>query len=164
MLAVLNSTNIKVYGAIGLICIATQVCAEEHRHEASGHSAKYTLNHGNKWETDEILRQGMDNIRQIMTPSQDAIKKNQLGTQDYQRLAEAVDKNIANIVKNCKLPKQADAAFHAIVLADLTQGTELMRTSPKKPVQQVAALGVLQSLRNYGEFFQHPGWNLNETK
>lgn len=164
MLATLRSTGFMAYGAIGLIFLATQVYAEEHSHEPGEHNGGYTLNQGKKWEGDEILRQGMDNIRQVVTTSQDAIEKDRLGSQDYQRLAETVDKTVAGIVKNCKLTKEADTAFHAIVLADLTRSTELMRMTPKTQVQRAGALGVLQSLRNYGENFQHPGWSLNDVR
>jgi hypothetical protein len=122
------------------------------------------LNLGQKWPTDEVLRQGMDNIRQVMTASQEGIEKERLSAQDYQRLAAVVDKNVAAIVKNCKLTKEADKAFHTIVLADLTQSAELMRISPKLRVQRVGALGVLQALRNYGEYFQHPAWSMGVVK
>jgi len=164
MLTVLRSTGFKVFGAMGLMFLATLVYADEHTHKSSERGAEHSLNHGKKWETDEKLRQGMDNILQVMTINQEGIEKERLSAQDYQRLAEAVDKNVADIVKNCKLTKEADAAFHTVVLADLTQSTQLMRTSPKIQAQRVGALGVLQSLRNYGEFFQHPGWHLGVTK
>lgn len=164
MFAILRSTGLKVYGAIGLIFLATQVYAEEHVHEPSDHHGGYTLNQGKKWETDEALRQGMDHIRHLMAASQDGIDKGRLGTRDYQRLAEAVDKTVAGIVENCKLPKEADAAFHKIVMADLLHSAELMRASPKVQVQRAGALGVLQSLKNYGAYFQHPGWSSNGVK
>lgn len=160
MLAVLRSTGSKVYGAIGLIFLATLVYAEDHTHQPSQPSAGHSLKQGEKWATDAALRQGMDNIRQAMTSSQKAIDQERLGAQDYQRLAEVVDKNVADIVKNCKLTKEADAAFHTVVLADLTSSSQLMRTSPKIQAKRAGALGVLQSLRNYGEYFQHPGWSM----
>lgn len=160
MFAISRSTGLKVCGAIGLIFLATQVYAEKHSHEPSELRAEQTLNHGEKWGTDESLRQSMDNIREAMTASQDGIKKESLSAQEYQRLAEVVDKNIADIVKNSKLTK----AFHVVVLADLTQSAKLMRTSTKTQAQRVGALGVIQSLRNYGEYFQHPGWRLNDVK
>lgn len=164
MPAILRSTSLKVYGAMGLIFLATQVFADEHSHEPGERNAKSTLNQGRKWETDEVLRQGMDNIRQLMTASREDIEKERLSVQDYQRLAETMDNNIANIVKNCKLTKETDAAFHSIVLADLNQSTELMRKSPKFQVQRAAALGVMQTLRNYGEYFQHTGWSMDVAK
>lgn len=160
MLAVLRSTGFKIFGAMGLIFLATLVYADEHTVKPSEH----TLSHGKKWETNEAMRQGMDNIRQAMTTSQEGIEKERLSAQDYQRLAEAVDKNVADILKNGNLAKVTSKAFHIVVLADLTQSTGLMRTSPKIQTQRVAAMGVLQSLRNYGEYFQHPGWPLGAMK
>jgi hypothetical protein len=29
-------------------------------------------------------------------------------------------------------------------------------------VQRAGAFGALQSLRNYGEYFQHPGWDMSQ--
>lgn len=156
MLAILRSTGHKNYGAIGLIFLSTLVYAEEYTHKPNEQRAEQTLNHGKKWGTDEALRQSMDNIHQVMTASQEGIKKENLSAQEYQRLAEVVDKNIADIVKNRKLTK----AFHVVVLADLTQSAQLMRTSTKIQAQRVGALGVQQSLLNYGKYFQHPGWRM----
>lgn len=160
MLAVLRSTGFKIFGAMGLIFLATLVYADEHTAKPSEPS----LNHGKKWETTEAMRQGMDNIRQVMSASQEDIEKERLSTQDYQQLAEAVNKNVADILKNGNLAKTTSKAFHVVILADLTQSTELMRTSPKVQTQRVAAMGVLHSLRNYGEYFQHPGWLLDVVK
>ena len=73
-----------------------------------------------------------------------------------------MNKDAADIVKNSKLSKEANSAFHSIVLADLVQSTELMRASPKAQVQRAGAFGVLQSLRHYGEYFHHPGWDFEK--
>lgn len=164
MLTVSRSTSFKVYGALGLMFFAISVYADEHAHKPSERNAERTMTPGKKWGTDEALRRGMDNIRQAMTASLEDIEKERLGAQDYQRLAEVVDKNVADMVKNCKLTKEADAAFHNIVLTDLTQSMALIRTSPKIQTQRAGALGVLQSLRHYGEYFQHPGWHLGTVK
>ncbi|MDE2400578.1 MAG: hypothetical protein KGL90_02790 [Burkholderiales bacterium] len=160
MLAVLRPTSLKACAAMGLIVLASSAYAQEHDHKASERSAATVLNHGKKWETDAVLRQGMDNIAQAMAVNREGIEKERLSPQDYQRLAEVVEKNLADIVKNCKLSKASDAAFHNVVLADMTRDAELMRTSPKVQVQRVSALGVLRTLHNYGEYFQHPAWAL----
>lgn len=163
MLFILRLKSLKVLGSIGLICLATQVYAEEHSHEAGEHKAAFSLNQGKKWEGDAVLRQGMEAIRQAVTANQEAIEKNRLGTQDYQRLADTVNNNIASIVNNCKLTKDVDEAFHTIVLADLSGSADMIRTSPKIQIQRAGALGMLQALRNYGTYFQHPGWRVNEV-
>jgi hypothetical protein len=159
MRAILRLAGFGVCVATGLISLAAPVYADEDAHK---HSAAPALKQGQKWVTDEVLRQGMDNIRQAMIANRDAIEKDRLSARDYQRLAAAVGKDVANIVKNCRLSKEVDAAFHSIVLADLTQSTELMRSSPKVQVQRAGAFGALQSLRNYGEYFQHPGWDMSQ--
>lgn len=160
MLSLLRLKSLKVLGSVGLICLATQVYADEHSHQAGEHKAAFTLNQGKKWEGDAVLRQGMETIRQAVAANQEAIEKNRLGAQDYQRLADTVDKNIASIVKNCKLTKDTDEAFHTIVLADLVRSTEMIRTSSDIQTQRAGALGLLQALRNYGTYFQHPGWRM----
>ena len=106
----------------------------------------------------------MNNIRLAMAENKEGITKERLSSQDYQRLAKVIDTNIAEIVKNCKLSKDVDKAFHIVVLADLSGGAELMRASPKIQAQRAGAFGVLQSLRNYGQYFQHSGWKLDEVK
>ena len=157
-MAMLRSTSLKVYGAIGLIFFAAMASAQEYTRKTGEPSTAPSLNHGKKWETDAVLRTGMEKIRQLMTTSRESIEKGAFGAHDYQRLAEVVNRDVVNILKDCKLTKDTNAALHAVVLADLTHSTELMRTSPKVQVQRAGALGVLQSLRNYGEYFEHPGW------
>lgn len=156
VLLILRLAGLGVCVATGLISLAAPVYADDAR------SAPPALKQGQKWATDEVLRRGMDNIRQVMLANREAIENERLSARDYQRLAAAVDKEAADIVKNCKLGKEADKAFHAIVLTDLTQSAALMRTAPKMQVQRAGAFGVLQSLRNYGEYFQHPGWDLGK--
>ncbi len=162
MLAILRLAGLGVCVATGLIALAAPVYADEHAHKQDAKSAIPALKPGQKWASDEVLRQGMDNIRQTMLANREAIEKERLGTQDYQRLAAAVSKETANIVKNCRLSKDADAAFHTIVLADLIQSTEMMQTSAKVKVQRAGAFAVLQSLRHYGNYFQHPGWAVDQ--
>ena len=87
-------------------------------------------------EGDAVLRQDMETIRQAVTANQETIKKNRLGTQNYKRLADTVDTNIASIVKHCRLTKDIDEAFHTIVLADLSRSTKMIRTSEKIKIQR----------------------------
>lgn len=164
MLAILRLAGLGICIATGLIPLAAPVYADELTHKAGAHSAAPALKPGQKWATDEVLRRGMNTIRQAMLANREAIETERLGVQDYQRLAATVSKETTHIVKNCKLSKESDAAFHSIVLADLLHSTELMRISPKVQVQRAGALGVLQSLRNYGEYFQHPGWTIDPAK
>ncbi len=160
MRSTILSTAVTACVAVGAIASPGDVRASEPAHRHDGHATVKTLKPGEQWPTDDVLRQGMDNIRQAMAASREAIDKGQLDAQGYQRLADAVDQNAAHIVKNCKLSKDADAAFHSTVLSHLASDSELMRTSPRLDVKRVAAMGVVQTLRNYGQYFQHPGWSV----
>ncbi|OGV76731.1 MAG: hypothetical protein A3I83_07405 [Methylotenera sp. RIFCSPLOWO2_02_FULL_45_14] len=164
MIAAFRLRGLKALGAIGLIFTTMLVYADEHAHKPSGQATEHTLKPGEKWETDEVVRLGMDNIRQAVSASQDDIIKGRLSTQDYQRIANVIDKNVAEIVKKCRLSQNADKAFHAVVLVDLMGGVEFMRTSQNVQAQRVGALGVLQTLHNYGKYFQHTGWSLDVIK
>jgi len=154
----------KALGVVALIFTTMLVYADEYAYKPSGHNAEHTLKLGEKWNTDEVVRLGMDNIRQAVSASQGDIIQSRLSSQDYLRIANVVDQNVAVVVKKCRLSPDADKAFHTIVLVDLIGDVELMRTTQNVKAQQVGALGVLQTLRNYGKYFQHPGWSLEAAK
>lgn len=160
MLTFPRFTGLKASSAIGLIVLATLTGAQAtettpHRPEPR---ADKTLKPIKKWPTDTSVQQGMDAIRQAMLGSKTGIDQEQLSTADYQRLAQAIEKAMTDWLKKRQLPKEANTAFEKIVLGDLTEGAERMRTSQKVPMQRVGALGILQALRHYGEYFEHPGW------
>ncbi|HJV73102.1 MAG TPA: hypothetical protein VJ654_02680 [Noviherbaspirillum sp.] len=162
-------SRVLVFAALAMPLFAATVHAGEHDRErdhlrAAERQADYPSRPIQKWETDEIVRKGMENIRQAIMTKQDGIQRNSLGAEGYQQLAEVINRNVDDIIKNCKLTQAVDAALHVVVLTDLTRSSELMRTSPKLAAQRAAAIGILQSLRLYGEYFQHPNWNVEALK
>ncbi|PPC93123.1 hypothetical protein [Methylotenera mobilis] len=160
--------GINLLSALCLILVTTPAYADEHQHlhqsQSNAESSMHVLKPGEKWKTDEVVKLGMDNIRQAISVRQDDIIKGRLSAHDYHRIAIVIERNAAEIVRNCKLAKDADRAFHRVVLVDLLDGVTLMRTSKNIQAQRVGALGVLQSLRNYGKYFQHDGWSLDAVK
>jgi len=158
MLAVLRSTGLQFLSAVGLLVLSCGVSAGTPAPKGDNTPIESSLEQGKKWETDAVVRQGMENIRQVMLAQQTRISKAELNTQDYRQLAETIEQHLALLMQNRKISKGAEKAFHLVVMVDLTQNLNLMRTGATVPLQRVGALGVLQSLRLYGEFFQHPGW------
>jgi hypothetical protein len=158
MFAVLRFSTLKSLGAIGLLLLATQTYAAEPTPQPAARSAANTLNQGKKWDTDAATRQAMETIRQAMQASQSGIDKDQFTAQDYQRLAELIDQTVATMMKTRTLSKEAAKAFHLVVMVDLSQNLNLMLTGRSVALQRTGALGTQQSLRNYGVYFQHPGW------
>lgn len=111
-----------------------------------------------QWHPDAGIKTGMEAIRQQILGVRAEIAESRLDAEGYRRLAASLEQ-IANA-----LPKEQSAAdktrkvFHTVVMVDLRWGIEMMKTSPKADVQRLGALSVLQALRNYGQFFIHPGW------
>ena len=137
------------------ICAAESADAHHHGH-GSTEPTKLQLNAGKKWATDEPLRQAMSDINQAMAKALPAIHKNQFGNEEYQALATTVSEKVAYAVEHCKLEPKADAMLH-LVIADLMAGAESMEGKTSKSRHDGAVL-VLEALKSYGKYFQHPGW------
>jgi len=141
---------------LGLPATVTLATEPGHHHEPGG-ATELQLKDGQKWPTDEALRQGMVTIRDAVTPNLPAIQGDKLNTKDYDRLASKVDAQMAYIVQNCHLEKDADAMLH-LVLADMIAGTDAMAGKDKQVSRQAGALKVVHALEDYGKYFNHPGW------
>jgi hypothetical protein len=125
----------------------------DHGHAAA---AAKPLPAGKRWTTDAPLREGMMQIRQSLEPKLGAIHKDKLAADEYKAIAEHADKQIANIVANCKLPPDADAALHGII-ARVGEGTEAMAGKSKLQPRE-GAIKVVEALEEYGRTFDHPRW------
>jgi hypothetical protein len=140
-----------------LAAVTSPVLAHEgeHGHDATAHTLQ--LNNGQKWATDESLRQGMSRIQEAFSAEFPNIFSGKMTAQGYAALGQKIQAEIALIVQNCKLDKQADAMLH-LVLAELIEGADAMSgklpaMKPREGAQQVA-----QELEHYAEYFDHPGW------
>jgi len=128
------------------------LAAGEHSHDAA--TMALTLDHGKKWPTDASLRKGMSGIRTVMASALEPIHKGTLPTTRYGELAMAIEGEVDQIVKNCKLPDAADAQLH-IVLAQLLEGVEAMKGGEHR---QGGAVKVVSALDAYGKHFDHADW------
>lgn len=129
---------------------ATKDAGHEHGHGAA--TATLQLNAGKKWDTDAALRQAMGNIRQAIAGALHAIHENRLPAKDYGRLAQTVEREVGQIVANCKLEPQADAQLH-LVVAELLAGAEQMAGKAKSAKRQNGAVQVIGALEKYARFF-----------
>lgn len=161
MITTFQLKGLKALGALVLIFSTVSAHADGYVYKPNKPASEKTLKLGEKWSTDEVVRLGMDNIRQAVSVSQGDIIQGKLNSQDYLAIADAVDRNVTDMVKKCKLSPDADKAFHIVVLVDLKGSVEFMRVSRNVQTQRVGALAVLQTLRNYGKYFQHNGWSFN---
>jgi hypothetical protein len=127
-----------------------------HSHDAAS-PHKLSLDQGQKWATDEALRNGMSRIRGLVEPRLGAAHAGKLSAAQYSELATQVEVEVGTIVANCKLDPKADAMLH-LVIADLGESTEAMAgKNPKlRPAQGVAKVAL--AVNEYGRHFDHPGF------
>lgn len=141
----------------GTSVAATNKPAHDHKQEQGAAAPTLQLNAGKKWETDAALRQSMSSIRQAIVAALDSIHNNRLSAKGYAALARTVEKQVGNIVANCKLAPQADEQLHLIV-ADLLEGAGQMDGKAKVGKRQDGAVRVIGALEKYGSYFDDPGF------
>ena len=140
---------------LSLLIASPLHAAEPHHHHAQG-PAKLTLDHGKKWASAPPLRQRMSNLRAAFAGQVAAIHAGSLPAGDYKALGEKTQAEVAGIVAECKLEPKADAMLH-LIIADMLAGADIMMgKTPGKPA--AGAHRVVMALNQYGQHFEHPGW------
>ncbi len=141
--------------ALALLLALPGAAFAEHAHDNHGAAAaELTLDHGRKWPTDAPLRQGMGEMRAMLTTALDGIHAGRFTPADYASLANRLQAQVDGVVANCKLPENADAQLH-IVLGEMIEGINGMKSGAKN---SDAATRVALALNAYGRYFDHPGW------
>ena len=130
-------------------------------HQHNEAAAALTLNDGRRWETDLPLRTGMQRIRDAVDQAFVAHANRRLSPAEAKALSATVQENVNYLIANCKLPPKADATLHVLI-------TELLSGSAKLVENPAAGEGLermVQALRHYSEYFDHPGWgNFDASK
>lgn len=142
--------------AVALAFSAGALTAGEAHQHAEG-EAKLVLDHGRKWQTDEVARKGMEKVRAALAADLKAIHAGKQTAAQYQALAATVNAEVANMVKNCKLDPRADEQFHQVI-AELMAGAESMEGKDKAVAPRRGAERAAKALNAYGRHFEHPGW------
>lgn len=134
---------------------AAQTDEGGHAHEEHGDLADLSLNDGEKWESDQPLREGMSSIHEALAGVLDEAHADELDREGYQELAGAIDGQVEFMFANCDLDPEPDAQLH-VILASLMKASRHMKESDQ-PRQAIPV--VLESLKAYGNTFEHPDWN-----
>ncbi len=123
-------------------------------HTDTGAALQLQLDHGKKWQTDAPLRQGMSEIRAVMAGAQTAIHENSLTPEKYAALAGTVEREVDTMIRECKLPEEADAWLHEI-LGQILDGADVMKNGPAR---RDGAAKIVEAVNVYGASFDHPLW------
>ena len=84
-----------------------------HDHEAGG---GLQLNAGQKWQTDQPLREGMERIRGLVIAASPAGSAS-----DMEALANGIQQQVDYLIANCNLQPAADETLH-VMISDLLEG------------------------------------------
>jgi hypothetical protein len=126
-----------------------------------GHGAglqELRLDQGKRWPTDEPLRQGMSDIRAAIATAFPQIHVGQFTSAQYGAIAAKIQERVDHIVGNCRLPEEADAQLH-VVLMEIADGTEAMRSGSNS---LGGAMRVIQAIEAYGQHFDDPDWGKSQ--
>jgi len=134
---------------------------DEHAHHAVDSDA-LTPPEGERWETDEALRSSMERLRATVeeTLPADASASGTLDAATAQTVAQTVEREIAFMIENCKLPPEPDAALHVLIARMMSASNGLKKTPPDAD----GLSELVQALDDYGTHFEHEGWAPIEQK
>lgn len=110
-----------------------------------------------RFATDAVLRENMRGIRK----SVDALARYEHGHVDPEQatiLAGNIEGHVNDIIANCKLPPDADAALHAVIVP-LMRNAATLKANPAK-LGPVAAMR--ESLAQYRRQFDDPELDLED--
>lgn len=138
--------------------VPAALAADPHDHGHGTAPAKLQLDHGKKWKTDEPLRRGMAAIRDTVHGAPAPLHKATARPEAYAEVGKRVESEVGRIVKECKLPPEADAQLH-LVLADVIAGADAMKGATNAAAGRAGLVKVDSALRTYARYFDHPGWN-----
>lgn len=112
------------------------------------------LDHGQRWETNAVLRQGMGGIREALMGAMHADAGGPLTAAAANRLADAIRTQVDYLVANCVLAPEADAVLH-VLLGKLLEGAAGLRHDP---ADEAALQDIIQALKDYPVYFDDAGW------
>ncbi|MRN78560.1 MULTISPECIES: hypothetical protein [unclassified Brucella] len=140
--------------SLSLGASASSFAESAHEHGSSAALQELMLNNGQKWETDDALREGMAAIREALEKNLPHVHHGDMTPAAFAALATGIEQNVDIIIANCKLPEAADEQLH-LILTHLLEGGREMEEEGKQTDGVVSAA---KALNSYGEYFEHQGW------
>lgn len=125
----------------------------EHTHAAEASSA--TLPVATRLATDASLRDGMRRLRRAVQ-ALEHVEHGHLDAMQRTNIAVLIDGAVNNMIANCKLNPDADAALHGL-LAKFLVGAHAARTGQGVPA---ALTDMREALKRYPLLFNDPSWEV----
>jgi hypothetical protein len=132
-----------------LATAAAPVLAQDHGH--AQHAPAAAAAPAQRWATDAPLREGMAGIRAAV----EALGHYEMGHMGPEQAAEQaarIQAHVRDIIANCKLAPEADAALH-LIIAPLMQQAAALQADPRK-LEAIAPMR--DALAAYARQFDDP--------
>ncbi|HEX5959883.1 MAG TPA: hypothetical protein VFY97_01380 [Rhodanobacteraceae bacterium] len=115
------------------------------------------------FKPDATLSREMAAIRAAFARRLDSIRVGELNDAEYATLGRDLEGRLGTIVRECKLPPDADAVLHGYIARMLTAAGTMQRTSEPVERRREAALAVVVAYDDYGTRFIDPAWQALDT-
>jgi hypothetical protein len=96
-------------------------------------------------------------IREVIHGAPAPLHKGTAKPEAYVQVGNRVEAEVGRIVKERKLPPEADAQLH-IVVAEVIAGADAMKAAKDGKSGRAGLVRVDGALTAYGKHFDHPGW------
>ena len=122
-----------------------------HSHKNHTNDKGLTLNQGQKWETDEVMRNNMERIHSGLLKLKKAEKSGMAVQTDYLSFYATVQSATETIITNCRMSPEMDQAYHVILEKMLEEAEKLKDTGTQKNVSDEFVSAFMQ----YQKYFDH---------
>lgn len=141
-------------GTLTGTAMAAETAHAHHGHEAHG---TMELNQGQKWEIDDALFQGMNELHKVVSTALEGVEANTLKADDYTNMSGEITTQFTYIMENCNLEPEPDIQLH-ILLSNIIQNIEVIEGKVDGEQPEDGVLKMAEALNSYGEYFNHPNW------
>ena len=154
-----SNVAIPVSALLAIVLFIAASPAVQENHDARAHAAPHvhapsTDAPARRWAADASLRDGMRRIRSAVG----ALEHYGHGHMDAAQAANVaglIDTAVGDIVANCKLAPEADAALHGL-LTKFVAGAKALRETREPPIEAIAQMHA--ALARYPQLFDDPQW------
>ena len=144
-----------IFFKAGILLAESNMADHNHGHVNQAVSG-LSLNKGEKWKTDDALRQGMHRINDAAMKAVPAFHHDTMTKTDAVKLAKQINDQVSYIVTNCSLQLEADVMLH-VLIGDLLTATAKLSD---EPLSGQGLPVIVKTIQQYPVFFDHPGWNV----
>ena len=134
-----------------LLALTGPAAAQHAAHQPDAAAPAATPVPAKRFETDARLREDMAAIRAAVG-GLDHLRHGHIGAPEARRLAVEVQTRVNDIIAHCKLPPDADAALHTVIVPLLQSATALQ----KNPTNTDAIAPMQDALARYAQLFDDP--------